>query len=92
MILNSNGLTTLDSKFGGTCITIVSISGIFGSAVLTFGYLDDFKNFIPYIDGDIAGTDTQYRIENGLGVVPVLEIAGADGTTNISVLVSASDT
>lgn len=92
MIIVSDGVYSLKTPYSGTCKTIVYVSGVLGTAVLSVGYYDDFDNVIPIVNGLITVSDTQYIVENGLGVDPVLSVSGSDGSTNISVLVASSDT
>ena len=64
---------------GGGTVTTVMVSGNLGGGTLTIGYYDDYSNFIPFVDGVVTGTNTQYVISHGSGVVPFLDVTGSIG-------------
>jgi len=91
MQISTDGLYSIKSKIsggnGGT--TIACFSGDFGGATLVLGYYDSFGNFIVFVDGSVTGTDTQYQINHGASIQPIVQVTGSGGSTAIAVAIAA---
>ena len=97
MIITANGdypIATQDNsvsgagsiRAGGSAGSALSVltSGVFSTAAAVVGYKNDFGDFVAFVDGTLV-TDTQLKLDHGAGVLPIVRVSGADGSTAISI-------
>lgn len=89
MKITADGLYRINNKHSART-SIVYLSGVDGGAVFTLGYYDDYGNFIPLTSG-IISVDTQSRVEHGFNIALILQVSGASGTTETSLVVTGHD-
>lgn len=78
MNITANGEYQLRS---GTDTTVVYVSGNLGAATVNVVYKDGAGSLIPFSNGALVAND-QYKIEHGMNIELLLEVSGADGSTN----------
>ena len=90
MLITSNGDKKLSNGKQGIAsgTSIVLVSGTLDGATLTLGYVDELANLIAFTDGVVTGIDTQYTVVHVIDIDIVLRVAGAGGSTNLSVIAS----
>lgn len=88
MKIESNGVFKVQGKRGtGGGMSIVMASGTTGGATITLGYYDDYGTFTALLDG-LLTLGEQYQVAHGMDTVIYANVAGASGTTAISLLVN----
>jgi len=85
MIITENG----DYKFpSNACVSVFYVSGTMGSATAALGYKNEGGVFYPLESTESVQVGKQYHVLHGCQVLLELRVTGADGATNLDVVLS----
>ena len=85
MIITTDGDYEFPSK---SCISVFYVSGAIGAATAALGYKNESGTFVPLETTEAVGVGKQYHVQHGCQVLLELRVTGADGATNLDVILS----